>query len=205
MQLFYKTTDREFIDTLYGLFEEDSARRRKVLEAFGPLGVRQVLLSVKTTTVSAATVGPRMIGIPTPADPNQDTLPGWRRIQDPRVAEDYLVPVDGPDGDEARQFLEDHKPTDIRGVLLTKYGIPRCVYTRSTERRVHPDGLWPLGFVCSPEAVWVCYGAEPYRDEDRMPEGLFTLTDVAEGLAAGERYGWGWQVSPRCADGTQPG
>lgn len=200
--LFYKTTDRKFIDTVYELIAVENARREKTLEDLAALGARPVLLSMKATTSKAATSGPSMIGIPAPNDPALDTLPGWRRVSDDRVPEDYLVPLDGPGGDEARRFLQEHKPTDIRGALLAKYGVPRYVLSGS-ERR--PTGLWTVGYVCSPGAVWVCVGAAPFRSEDRLPQRLFIEVAESEGEAAAARYGWGWPVAHRYDGGGQRG
>lgn len=125
----YKTTDAEIIDFYEELLEKEAQRRERLRVELAALGAKPTVLALRGPApeeMDAVRVidGPRLVGIPVPADESLETLPGWMRTGSPRLQEPFLIPVPGPDGDEARAWLEARRPLHLRAEMHTAWGTP---------------------------------------------------------------------------------
>lgn len=144
------------------------------------------------TDVEALGAGPRYFGMRgamgSPAslsglEQKGEHVPdGWRTVRG------HLEPRRGKPGEQARQWLAEHQPVDIRHALVGR-GMPRSVWIPASEgsfsyRVVSPE------FFMHDETIWVLYDAEPGSGESGFDTEKCTWTPrkLSEFYAAKESF-----------------
>lgn len=174
-----------------------AARRdhaRRIVDAVRDLGADHERILGTGDGISAPTItGLTPLRRPDTVVPNNDedyegavhltnyVIPdGWR------IVRERLEPRRGKPGQAAREWLAQHQPVDVRGVMST-HGLPRAAwiprrgdfgYTVSAPNLFEHDGT-----------LWACYAGEPGAGEmDRGETCTWTPRKLSEYHAAKEAH-----------------